>query len=79
MPIFKERQTASFHCARCARLTDHQRFVENFSSHLPLLFLTCLLWLPVWAVARRFDRSRPFICSVCGDAARLPANEGGLS
>lgn len=73
MPIFKAKTRASFHCSTCARLTEHEKLGEDFSVHLPILFLSCLLWLPVWIVALLLDRSKPFLCTVCGAAAA----EGG--
>ena len=84
MPLFREKKTASAHCAGCGHLTNHEKVGENSAVHLPLVFLSCLLWLPVFAVAVALDRSKPWRCVHCGALVRISqpdtatvAGEGG--
>ena len=77
MPLFKAKQSASAYCAGCGQLTDHEKVGEKFGIHLPLIFLSCLLWLPVFAVAWTLDRSRPWRCSQCGALVQITHPDHG--
>lgn len=75
------------HCARCDRVTLHQRTVDpvNHVLHLLVTLLCCGAWLPVWGVVTLAGpRRSPYRCAVCGQrrgelmAAPRPKGPGAV-